>query len=139
VEVSAREEIVKELKVQYKMLWRERIDDKVRAEGIANKDYTLLFVEKGTVIFASRDFKPLNFKEILDQHKVVDVDRVVPPSPHVGGWGKFVRTEIASQKRHGRVRQTRQCLDDKKQRQYLKKGGRGWLHFTVGLLERRRR
>jgi len=139
VEVSAREEIVKELKVQYKMLWRERIDDKVRAEGIANKDYTMLFVEKGTVIFASRDFKPLNFKEILDQHKVVDVDRVVPPSPHVGGWGKFVRTEIASQKRHGRVRQTRQCLDDKKQRQYLKKGGRGWLHFTVGLLERRRR
>jgi len=139
VEVSAREEIVKELKVQYKMLWRERIDDKVRAEGIANKDYTMLFVEKGTVIFASRDFKPLNFKEILDQHKVVDVDRVVPPSPHVGGWGKFARTEIASRKCHGRSRQIRQYFDDKKQRQYLKKGGRGWLHFTAGLLERRRR
>ena len=139
MEVAAREEIIKELKAQYKTLWRERIDDKVRAEGIANRDYSILFVEKGTVIFATRDFKPLNFKEILDQHKVVDVDRVVPSSPHVGGWGKFIRTEIASQKRHGRLRQTRQYLDDKKQRQYLKKGGRGWLHFSAGLLERRSR
>jgi hypothetical protein len=139
VEVTAQQEIINELKTQYKMLWRERVDDKVRAEGIANKDYFMLFVEKGTVIFATRDFKPLNFKEILDQHKVIDVDRVVPPSPHVGGWGKFMRTEIASQKRCGRVRQTRQYLDDKKQRQHLKKGGRGWLHFTAGLLERRRR
>jgi len=139
VEATAREEIIKELKAQYKTLWRERIDDKVRAEGIANKGYSMLFVEKGMVIFATRDFKPLNFKEILDQHKVVGVDRVVPPSPHVGGWGKFIRTEIASQKRHGRARQTRQYLDDKKQRQHLRKGGRGWLHFTAGLLERRRR
>lgn len=137
--VTGQQEIINELKMQYKMLWRERIDDKVRAEGIANKDFFMLFVEKGTVIFATRDFKPLNFKEILERHKVVGVDRVVPPSPHVGGWGKFMRTEIASQKRRGRVRQTRQYLDDKKQRQHLKKGGRGWVHFTAGLLERRRR
>lgn len=136
MEATARDEIINELKVQYKTLWRERIDDKVRAEGIANKDYSMLFVEKGTVIFATRDFKPLNFKEILNQHKVVDVNRVVPPSPRVGGWGRFIRTEIASQKRHGRVRRTRRYLDVKKQRQYLKKGGRGWLHFKAGLLER---
>jgi hypothetical protein len=139
VGITAQQEIINELKAQYKTLWRERIDDKVRAEGIANKDYSMLFVEKGTVIFATRDFKPLSFREILDQHKVVGVDRVVPPSPHVGGWGKFIRMEIASQKCHGRVRQTRRYLDDKKQRQYLKKGGRGWVHFTAGLLERRRR
>jgi len=139
VEAAAREEVISELKMQYKTLWRERIDDKVRAEGIANKDYSMLFIEKGTVIFATRDFKPLNFKEILSQHKVVDVDRVVSPSPHVGGWGRFMRTEIASQKRRGRVRLTRQYLDDKKRRQHSKKGGRGWLHFTAGLLERRRR
>ena len=139
MEAAAREEVISELKMQYKTLWRERIDDKVRAEGIANKDYSMLFIEKGTVIFATRDFKPLNFKEILSQHKVIDVDRVVSPSPHVGGWGRFMRTEIASQKRRGRVRQARQYLDDKKQRQHSKKGGRGWLHFTAGLLERRRR
>jgi hypothetical protein len=135
VGATTREEIIDELKTQYKTLWRERIDDKVRAEGVANRDYSMLFVEKGTVIFATRDFKPLNFKEILDQHKVVDAERVVPPSPHVGGWGKFIRTEIASQKRHGRVRRTRQYLDDKKQRQHLKKSGRGWLHYEFGILE----
>jgi hypothetical protein len=139
VEVTAQQEIIRELKAQYKTLWRERIDDKVRAEGIANKDYSVLFVEKGTVIFATRDFKPLNFKEILDRHKVVGVDRVVLPGPHVGGWGRFIRTEIASQERHGRLRQTRQYLDNKKQQQHSKKGGRGWLHFTAGLLERRHR
>ena len=136
MEITAKQETINELKAQYKALWRERIDDKVRAEGIANKDYSMLFVEKGTVIFATRDFKPLNFKEILDQHKVVDVDRVVPPNPRVGGWGKFIRTEIASQKRYGRVRQTRQHLDDKKQRQHLKKRGRGWLHYEFGILDR---
>lgn len=133
--IIAQQDIINELKAQYETLWRERIDDKVRAEGIANRDYSMLFVEKGTVIFATRDFRPLSFKEILDQHKVVGVDRVVPPSPRVGGWGKFIRTEIARQKRYGRVRQTRQYLDDKKQRQHLKKGGRGWLHHEFGILK----
>jgi hypothetical protein len=37
-------------------------------------------VEKGTVIFATRDFKPLGFREILEQHKIVDVDRIIPPA-----------------------------------------------------------
>jgi len=58
-------------------------------------------VEKGAVIFATRDFKPLGFREILEQHKIVDVDRIIPPSLHVGGWGKFMRTSITSQNRHG--------------------------------------
>jgi hypothetical protein len=41
-------EAVEEIKVQWKSLWHERVDDKVRAEGIANGDYTKLYVEKGT-------------------------------------------------------------------------------------------
>lgn len=45
----------------------------------------MLFVERGTVIFATRDFKPLSFREILERHKLVDVDMVVPLSPRVGG------------------------------------------------------
>ena len=35
---------VEELKRQWRLLWRERIDDKVRAEGISSKDFELLFV-----------------------------------------------------------------------------------------------
>jgi len=122
-------EKVEELKAEWKRLWRERIDDKVRAEGIANNDFSMLFVDKGTVIFATRNFKMLSFREILEFHKVVDIDRIIPPSPQVGGWGKFIRTVITNQNSSSRVRQMRQYLDDKKQRQQLKKSGRGWLHF----------
>lgn len=129
MEKLADKEIAEELKEQWKNLWRERVDDKVRAEGIANKNYSMLFVEKGTVIFATRAFKPLSFRHILEQHKLVD--RIISPSPIVGGWGKFIRTVITSQKSNGRIEETRQYLNGKKRRQQLKKGGRGWLHSQV--------
>jgi hypothetical protein len=127
VETVPTKEFVEELKKEWKTLWRERLDDKVRAEGIANKDYSMLFVEKGLVIFATKDFKTLNFREILESH-LVDVDRIFP-SPQTGGWGKFIRTMISNQRSSNRVRETRQRLEKEKQRQQLKKGGRGWLHF----------
>jgi len=117
------------LKAEWKRLWRERIDDKVRAEGVANNDFSMLFVDKGTVIFATRNFKMLSFREILELQGVINVERFVPPDPSVGGWGKFIRTTITSQKRSERARQVRQFLESEKQRQQLKKGGRGWLHI----------
>ena len=129
METPAEKEIIEELKTQWKRLWLERIDDKVRAEGIANKDYSVLFVEKGTVIYATRDFKPLDFREILKLHGFIDADRFVPPSPHVGGWRKFIRTVIAKQSPRRRVTRAARYVDDKeKQRQQLRKGGYGWLH-----------
>ena len=121
-------EVVEEVKDQWKKLWRERIDDKMRAEGIANDDFSMLFIEKGTVICAARNFKMLNLKEILELHRLNNVDRIISPSPQVGGWGRFIRTKITSQKASGRVSEARQHLSDKKERQQLKKGGRGWLH-----------
>jgi hypothetical protein len=129
MEGLTQKEKVEELKTQWKQLWWERIDDKFKAEGIANTDYSKLFVEKGTVIFATRNFKMLSFREILQLHGVIDVDRFVPPSPSVGGWRRFIRTIIASQKPSRRVKRAQQYLDCQKQRQQLKKGGRGWLHF----------
>ncbi|NWG11516.1 hypothetical protein HXY33_07230 [Candidatus Bathyarchaeota archaeon] len=129
METLARKEIVDELKIQWRNLWRERIDDKVKAEGIANNDYAKLFVEKGTVIFATRNFKILNFRDILELNGIVDVDKLIPPNPHVGGWGKFIRTVVATQKPHRRNRRVLQYIDFKKEQQQLKKGGRGWLHY----------
>jgi hypothetical protein len=123
------DDFINELKVQWKTLWKERIDDKVRAEGIANRDYSVLFVEKGLVIFATKDFKALNFRDILTCHKLADVDRIVPPNPQVGGWGKFIRSVISNQKSSSRVMETRQRLEKEKQKQQLKKSGRGWLHY----------
>ena len=123
-----QKEMVEELKTSWKQLWQERLDDKVRAEGVATNDYAKLFVEKGTIIHATRDFKALNFKEILEQNQIVNADRFIPPNPQVGGWTKFIKTNITSQRQR---RNTRASLyrEDKKEKQQPKKGGRGWLHF----------
>ena len=130
MEALATEELVEELRKEWKTLWRERIDDKVRAEGIADKDYTMLFVERGTVIFATRKFKMLSFREILQLHGLVDVDRVIGPHPSVGGWGKFIRTFIASQQSSKRKKRAQQYFEEERRKQQLKKGGRGWLHLV---------
>jgi hypothetical protein len=65
---KAQAEKVEELRVEWERLWRERFDDRVRAEGVANQDYSSLFVERGTVIFATRNFRPLTFRGILEEH-----------------------------------------------------------------------
>ena len=125
--VLPQKEFVEELKVEWKRLWSERIDDKVRAEGIAVDDYSSLFIDKGTVIHATRDFKALNFKDILEQHEVSNVERYIPPSPHVGGWSKFVKDNITNQKQKKR-KSAEFFAEEKTDKQQLKKNGRGWLH-----------
>ena len=125
-----RKQLIGELKVQWKTLWRNRIDDKVRAEGIANTDYSLLFIERGTVIIASRDYKPLDFYEILEHHSVRDADNVVPPNSAVGGWGKFIRNVLRKQSFIRRERPAPPKLNPKKEQQQ-KKGGKGWLHIKM--------
>jgi len=129
VETSGLKEFVDELRGQWKLLWRDRIDDKVRAEGIASQDYSKLFVEQGTVIVATRDYKPPDFVEILQRHVSSDAEKLVPPNPAVGGWGRFIRSAISKQKRL-----TRRWVPpepDRKKGQQPKKGGRGWLHFRM--------
>ena len=124
---QTQKELVEELKVEWKRLWLERMDDKVRAEGIAIKDYSQLFVDKGTVIHATRAFKALNFKEILEQHQIANTDQYIPPKPEIGGWSKFVKTQITGQN-HLRRKRAEFYEAPKKEKQQPKKGGRGWLH-----------
>ena len=120
-------EAVEEIKVQWKSLWQERVDDKVRAEGIATSDYTKLYVEKGTVIHATRSFKALSFKEILEKNQVENSERYIPPSPQAGGWAKFIKTSITVNKPE-RHRRARLYVEPVREKQQPKKGGRGWLH-----------
>jgi hypothetical protein len=127
--VAEEKETVEMLKTEWRRLWRERIDDHVRAEGVANEDYSELFVERGTVILATRNFKLMDFKDVLERHGIVDFHRHVPADPRVGGWGKFIRTTITGQVLARRVRRAATCLAEPRQRQHLKKGGRGWLHL----------
>ncbi len=121
-------EMVDEIKVEWKRLWQERVDDKIRAEGVAANDYNSLFIEKGTVIHATRDFKDLNFKEILHQHEVANADRYIIPDPKVGGWNKFVKDNITNKK----PQKSSRCeliRGEQKKPSTNKKGGRGWLNL----------
>jgi len=123
--------LVDDVRVQWRLLWRDRIDDRVRAEGIANQDYSLLFVDQGDVIIATRDFRPLSFRGILLQHmpSEVEAERVIPPIPSIGGWGKFIRDVVRKQKHLTERRRSAPLELDHDKKQQLKKGGRGWLHF----------
>jgi hypothetical protein len=124
---DAPKEAVEELKTEWKKLWKERFDDRVRAEGIAVADYSSLFVDQGTIIHATRDFKVLNFKEILERHQIENAERYVQPDPQVGGWNKFIKKEIINQKPK-RIKRAESYRPEKKEIQQPKKGGRGWLH-----------
>jgi hypothetical protein len=123
----SQKEVAEKLRRQWKKLWQERADDKLRAEGVATADYHDLFVEKGTIIHATRDLKALDFKEILQRHHVENVERLVHPDAHVGGWNKFIKVNITNKGSQTKNRAER-CCDKKKGRQQPKKGGRGWLH-----------
>jgi hypothetical protein len=123
---------IEDIKMQWSLLWRNRIDDKVRAEGIANKDYSLLFVDRGTVILATKDFEPLNLKKILRLHQVKNDECFDSPPSLVGGYGKFAREVLNRQKRIRRYQPTDPVkLRKHKKMQPKKKGGRGWLHFHL--------
>ncbi len=128
MDTTEKKQFMDEFKSQWKNMWRDRLDDRVRAEGIADKDYSLLSVDRGTVIIATRKFKLLDFKEILQQHDLSSAGAIVPPEPSLGGWGKFVRTVLSSESISRRGRQA-PPRPDRHLGQQLKKGGRGWLHI----------
>ena len=123
-----QKEIVEELRIHWKKLWQERVDDKVRAEGVATADYSDLYVEKGTIIHATRDYKALNFKEILEQHQIENADRFIAPPSQIGGWKKFIKVNLTKQL-SGKHRRVELYRNEQKEKQQPKKGGRGWLHL----------
>ena len=119
--------MVEELKTQWSRLWEERLDDKVRAEGVATNDYSLLFVEKGTVIRATKDYKALNLREIIEKHQIANPDKYISPNPHVGGLTKFIKMNISNKELEKNQRKNFFC-NNKSKKQQIKNGGRGWLH-----------
>jgi hypothetical protein len=129
MEKSDMKEFVDELRDDWRHLWRNRLDDKMRAEGIAKKDYSTLFVERGTVIMATRDFKPLDFFDIVQEHLEFDTEKAIPPNSTIGGWGKFIRNKIRNQKKQTKRFAPPKSISKKDQQQ--KKGGRGWLHAKL--------
>jgi len=71
-------------KSEWKLMWRIRFDDKTKAEGVSVTDYSSLQVERETVIHATKDFKALEFKEILEKRLVENPDRYIAPNDDGG-------------------------------------------------------
>ena len=124
-------EFVDELRTDWKSLWRNRLEDKVRAEGIAKHDYSKLFVEQGTVIMATRDFKPIEFFDIVKEYLELDTEKALPPNATIGGWGKFIRNNIHTQKPTTRAGNYGPPKKTSKKGQQQKRGGRGWLSIKL--------
>jgi hypothetical protein len=119
---EAKKRLVEELKVEWKQMWSERYNDKILAEGICIKDHSALKVERGVVLHANRDFKALNFQDVLKSYEVKS-----DPLPNAvdGGWGKFIQTKVRKPKANG---VEAAVVSGKKVSKQTKKGGRGWLH-----------
>ncbi len=124
--VLNQKELIDELRFEWKKLWNDRLNDKIRAEGIAVDDYSSLFIDKGTIIHATRDFKVLNFKEILKQYEVKDIEKYISPDPHIGGWNKFIKDNI---KKKSKGKTPADFLGKGQNKNRQKKNVRGWLHF----------
>ncbi len=122
--VRARE-IRGELKADWAELWRTKRDDDVRAEGFSIRDFERLFVEHAEIIVATRDYKPLNFGEILERHLGSEYAERVDLDPRVGGWRKFARTHFQSKRME---RERPKVGVDLSQQQ--RKGGAGWLNMA---------
>ncbi len=122
-------ELVDNLKAQWKRLWQERLADRIRAEEVAVSTYNQLFIDKGTVIHATRDYKALNFKDILEKNAILQPERYNPPDPQIGGWTKFAKTHITNQQTKTKQTQKQPALNGRRKKRQLKKNGRGWLHI----------
>ncbi len=121
-----KDEFRRKLKGEWGLMWRERLDDKMRAEGIVVRDYPLLFMDRGFIVFATRSAKMPSFPEIVEYWSSQGM--VYSPDPMAGGWGKFMKTEMKVGA-HSRARAyEREHLVSNEHRQQLRKGGRGWLH-----------
>jgi hypothetical protein len=125
------DELYKELKSEWRTMWRERFDDSVAAEGVAVQDYSLLSTGRGTIVVATRKYRAPDFSEIVKrQRKLLGIDADGGcANPFVGGWTKFANRTLKVQPRF-RSRRAPEipCADEKAPMQQKKKGGRGWIH-----------
>ena len=118
-----------QIRSDWKDLWDQRIEDKLIAENIASKNYDLLFVERGVIIKATKDYRPPSLAEIMEMNEALLGASLTYPNPDIGGWGKFSKEVLSKQVRSRKISERRPDLyKDRLRNGPRKKGGRGWLH-----------
>jgi hypothetical protein len=123
-------EFIDSLRCEWKTMWRNRIDDDLRAEGIAANNYERLFVDRGLILFATRNFKPPDFQEILKSHlSTYDVESMNPNNLR-GGYRKFIQDNIIKKNsKSNRKEYVKKELEKMKEHKHIKHRGKGWLHI----------
>lgn len=111
------------MKADWAKLWRTKREDEVKAEGISIKDFEKLFVNRGEIIHATRDFKPLSFNDIFEKYVGSENASKADVDPKVGGWRRFARENFPSKP----VERERPVVKAD-QGQQQRKEGRGWLN-----------
>ncbi|MDR0372833.1 MAG: hypothetical protein LBI79_04650 [Nitrososphaerota archaeon] len=124
---NLRVQIVDELRIEWKSMWIEQFNDKVRAEGVSVADYERLKVSRGTILHATRSCETPEFKDILKENLVENPDRYIQPNNVEGGWRKFIKTNI-TKGTFKTKRVAEYAPPPKPKGKQPKKGGRGWLH-----------
>jgi hypothetical protein len=119
-------ELKRWVKIEWADLWKNKKDDNIRAEKFSLKEYSLLFVDKGEIIHATKDYKPLSFREILEEHIGKDEADQVDIDPTIGGWKKFARTNFPPKMKNKMKREKPRFTHDLSQHQ--RKNGSGWLN-----------
>lgn len=118
-----------QIRKEWRELWDHKIEDKIAAEDVARRNYELLFVERGTVIQATKDYQPLDLREIMEKNEKVLGVKLTQPDPHIGGWRKFSKDVLAKQTRWRHTSPvSRTQTSPNAPTQNRKKAGRGWLH-----------
>lgn len=124
-----------DLRKEWKLMWKSRIDDETRAEGIADKSYERLFVDRGLILYATKDYAPPDFREILTKHLTPEETDRVNPNPVNGGIRKFIKDHITHSRNMNYktklLEETRAELKKMKKNQQPKHGGKGWLHYSL--------
>jgi hypothetical protein len=116
-------EIRQSIKKEWDDLWISRHEDKLIAEGVSIKDFNLLFVEKGEIIHAVRDYKLLSFPEILEKHIGKEDTNKIDIDPNIGGYKKFSKQHFTNKKKNVKRSKPKVRYDVN---QHLRKGGAGW-------------
>jgi hypothetical protein len=130
--MNDKKELVENLRQEWKTMWRSRIDDEVRAESIVNKTYERLFIDRGLILFATRNFKAPEFHDILQKYFTSEETERLNPNSVKGGVRKFIREYITSNKPIKSQREEWILeLEKMKEKQQSSHSGRGWLHWSL--------
>ena len=113
------------LKADWANLWKTKHEDEIKAEGISVEDFEMLFVDRGEIIHATRDYKPLSLREILEKHVGSEDASRVDIDPNVGGWRKFAKQNFPARRRQSKRERPKVKVDLS---QHQRKAGKGWLN-----------